>query len=63
MTKNIQYEMQGTPCDLVTGEEKRFGNEDESTANHAAITIEMAPVDRKCKLVQFGLFFKIKIFY
>lgn len=43
-------QIQGTPCDLVTGEEKRTGNTDGSAANHVAITIEMAPVDRKCEL-------------
>lgn len=41
--------LKGTICDLVTGEEKRFGNSDGSAANHVAITVEMAPVDRKCK--------------
>lgn len=41
--------LKGTTCDLVTGEEKRCGNPDGTAANHVAITIEMAPVDRKCK--------------
>lgn len=45
-------QIQGTPCDLVTGEEKRCGNPDGSAANHVAITIEMAPVDRRCKSQQ-----------
>lgn len=31
----------GTPCDLVTGEERRRANEDETPANHVACTVEM----------------------
>lgn len=39
----------GTPCDLVTGEERRMGNEDETAANHVACTVEMAALNRRCK--------------
>ncbi|XP_050723777.1 ATP-dependent RNA helicase SUV3 homolog, mitochondrial-like [Eriocheir sinensis] len=35
----------GTPCDLVTGEERRFGNTDGVAANHVACTVEMASVN------------------
>ncbi|KAG7177390.1 ATP-dependent RNA helicase SUV3-like [Homarus americanus] len=35
----------GTPCDLVTGEERRFGNTDGSAARHVACTVEMASVN------------------
>ncbi|XP_066962711.1 ATP-dependent RNA helicase SUV3 homolog, mitochondrial [Macrobrachium rosenbergii] len=35
----------GTPCDLVTGEERRFGYTDGSSANHVACTVEMASVN------------------
>lgn len=44
----IIFLFQGTVCDLVTGEEKRFGNPDGSQANHVAITVEMAPVEIAC---------------
>lgn len=40
----------------MTGEEKRTGCPDGSAASHVAITIEMAPVDRKCKLRAFYQF-------
>ncbi|XP_076066890.1 suv3 RNA helicase [Oratosquilla oratoria] len=35
----------GTSCDLVTGEERRFGNKDNTASNHVACTIEMASVN------------------
>jgi len=31
----------GTPCDLVTGEERRYSGEDDSPSNHVACTVEM----------------------
>jgi len=31
----------GTPCDLVTGEERKYANEDEEPSNHVACTVEM----------------------
>lgn len=34
----------GTPCDLVTGEERRFGNAEGSSASHVACTVEMTSV-------------------
>ncbi|XP_031620175.1 ATP-dependent RNA helicase SUV3 homolog, mitochondrial-like [Contarinia nasturtii] len=37
----------GTPCDLVTGEERRYGNSDRSEANHISVTVEMIPLKRK----------------
>lgn len=35
----------GTPCDLVTGEERRYGNEDDSMSKHVACTVEMTSVN------------------
>ncbi|XP_059175521.1 ATP-dependent RNA helicase SUV3 homolog, mitochondrial-like isoform X2 [Physella acuta] len=32
----------GTPCDLVTGEERRFASSDETPSAHVACTVEMA---------------------
>ena len=32
----------GVPCDLVTGEERRFGREDGEPSSHVACTVEMA---------------------
>lgn len=40
--------LQGTPCDLVTGEERRLGNTDGAAANHVACTVEMASVNTPC---------------
>ncbi|XP_025095297.1 ATP-dependent RNA helicase SUPV3L1, mitochondrial-like isoform X2 [Pomacea canaliculata] len=34
----------GTPCDLVTGEERRYARADEVASNHVACTVEMASV-------------------
>jgi len=36
---------QGTPCDLVTGEERRFGNLDKIASSHVACTVEMTSVN------------------
>ncbi|KAH8414317.1 hypothetical protein KR215_002993 [Drosophila sulfurigaster] len=35
----------GTPCDLVTGEERKFGISENSPANHVACTVEMTSVN------------------
>ncbi|KAK7072755.1 ATP-dependent RNA helicase supv3l1, mitochondrial [Halocaridina rubra] len=35
----------GTPCDLITGEERRFGFTDGASANHVACTVEMTSVN------------------
>ncbi|KAL7727993.1 hypothetical protein ACLKA6_018917 [Drosophila palustris] len=35
----------GTPCDLVTGEERKFGIGENSPANHVACTVEMTSVN------------------
>ncbi|XP_017967451.1 ATP-dependent RNA helicase SUV3 homolog, mitochondrial [Drosophila navojoa] len=35
----------GTPCDLVTGEERKFGISETSPANHVACTVEMTSVN------------------
>ncbi|XP_064631088.1 ATP-dependent RNA helicase SUPV3L1, mitochondrial-like [Lineus longissimus] len=32
----------GTPCDLVTGEERRYAADEENPSNHVACTVEMA---------------------
>ncbi|KAF4533159.1 hypothetical protein B566_EDAN001701 [Ephemera danica] len=34
----------GTPCDLVTGEERRFGSADGNPSSHVACTVEMTSV-------------------
>ncbi|KAG0717614.1 ATP-dependent RNA helicase SUV3, mitochondrial [Chionoecetes opilio] len=41
----------GTPCDLVTGEERRNGNTDGQAARHLACTVEMASVTTACMYV------------
>ncbi|XP_068154037.1 ATP-dependent RNA helicase SUV3 homolog, mitochondrial [Drosophila tropicalis] len=35
----------GTPCDLVTGEERKFGISENSPASHVACTVEMTSVN------------------
>ncbi|XP_067626353.1 ATP-dependent RNA helicase SUV3 homolog, mitochondrial [Eurosta solidaginis] len=35
----------GTPCDLVTGEERKFGINEETPASHVACTVEMTSVN------------------
>ncbi|KAH8417689.1 hypothetical protein KR222_004426 [Zaprionus bogoriensis] len=35
----------GTPCDLVTGEERKYGISENSPANHVACTVEMTSVN------------------
>lgn len=36
----------GTPCDLITGEERKFANLDNNPANHIACTVEMSSVNQ-----------------
>ncbi len=40
----------GTPCDLVTGEERRFANENKIASNHIACTVEMSSVNNPCEV-------------
>lgn len=39
----------GTPCDLVTGEERQWADPEGVPANHVACTVEMATLNKKCK--------------
>lgn len=41
--------MQNTPCDLVTGEERRYGHLDGTPASHVACTVEMTSLTNRCK--------------
>lgn len=36
---------EGTPCDLVTGEERRYAKSEETPSDHAACTVEMTSVN------------------
>jgi ATP-dependent RNA helicase SUPV3L1/SUV3 len=36
-----------TRCDLITGEERKFANEDQSPSQHAACTVEMVNLDKE----------------
>ena len=40
---------QGTACDLVTGEERRYASEDNTPSGHVACTVEMASVTTPCE--------------
>lgn len=41
--------MQGIPCDLVTGEERKYADPDEVPSGHVACTVEMTSVTQPCK--------------
>jgi len=41
---------QGTPCDLVTGEERRCVSADGEPSAHVACTVEMTSVNMPCEL-------------
>ncbi|KAI0990196.1 hypothetical protein GJ496_011982, partial [Pomphorhynchus laevis] len=43
----IRSNKEGTPCDLITGEERRYPNLDNVASNHQACTIEMASINKK----------------
>ena len=36
----------GTPCDLVTGEERKYAREDEEPSNHVSCTVEMTDCNK-----------------
>ncbi|KAG8233333.1 hypothetical protein J437_LFUL010883 [Ladona fulva] len=38
----------GTPCDLVTGEERRYANENNEPSNHVSCTVEMTNLNNPC---------------
>ena len=40
---------QGIPCDLITGEERRFADPEGNPAEHIACTVEMASTQMKCE--------------
>lgn len=40
------------PCDLVTGEERVYANEDARQASHIACTIEMCSTNTPCTYIQ-----------
>lgn len=54
----------GTPCDLVTGEERRTGNDDGTAANHVACTVEMTALNRRCRHTIFVIvyYFPVNVF-
>lgn len=41
----------GTPCDLVTGEDRQIVQANGESANHISCTVEMSPVNKECKVV------------
>ncbi|XP_012281480.1 ATP-dependent RNA helicase SUV3 homolog, mitochondrial isoform X2 [Orussus abietinus] len=41
---------QGTPCDLITGEERNFVNGEQTPTNHLSCTVEMASVNTECEV-------------
>ena len=41
--------LQGTLCDLITGEDRRFASNENEPANHVACTVEMVNVNVSCR--------------
>lgn len=48
----------GTPCDLVTGEERKFAKGDGNPASHVSCTVEMTSVTTPC-----NFYIKLKMNY
>jgi hypothetical protein len=40
--------LQGTPCDLVTGEERKFSQSNGDPSNHVSCTVEMTSINVPC---------------
>lgn len=40
----------GTPCDLVTGEERSFADPSKNPSSHVACTVEMTSITTPCEL-------------
>ena len=43
------YHYQGTPCDLVTGEDRRYAVSVDEPAKHVSCTVEMTSIQQECK--------------
>jgi ATP-dependent RNA helicase SUPV3L1/SUV3 len=52
----------GTPCDLVTGEERKFAVNSESPSAHVACTVEMTSMAIPCKIGVFLTIIKCLIY-
>lgn len=46
----------GTPCDLVTGEERKYADEKDEPSKHVSCTVEMANVNTPCMFDYFNFF-------
>lgn len=51
----MKSNQKGTPCDLVTGEERRTGQDDGTAANHISCTVEMTALNRRCKQIMHAI--------
>ncbi|XP_031787332.1 ATP-dependent RNA helicase SUV3 homolog, mitochondrial [Nasonia vitripennis] len=40
----------GTPCDLVTGEERKYAKDENNPSNHVACTVEMMNLNHPCEV-------------
>lgn len=40
---------QGTPCDLLTGEERKYINGPDNPANHLSCSVEMVNLQSNCR--------------
>ena len=40
--------LQGTPCDLVTGEERKYAEADGEPSSHVSCTVEMTCINVPC---------------
>ncbi len=43
------HHLQGVPCDMVTGEERRYARPDGTPSDHVACTVEMSSTIVPCK--------------
>jgi hypothetical protein len=41
--------LKGTPCDLVTGEERNYADPKGNASSHVACTVEMTSINTPCK--------------
>ncbi|XP_058798461.1 ATP-dependent RNA helicase SUV3 homolog, mitochondrial isoform X2 [Phymastichus coffea] len=42
--------LQGTPCDLITGEERKYSTDENNPSQHIACTVEMMALDNPCEV-------------
>lgn len=59
---NISYFLQGTPCDLLTGEERKYAKGPEYPSNHLSCSVEMVDLQKNCRY-NFVIFHNLQHLY